>query len=414
MPRLSFLINLYFLMLPLAPIVCMFDHYSINQGFRKIYGATILLLGVLILLRKGIKECKIGMLSLLAFCVYCYYLIWDIVLWQGAIARKGFVYDFFTNPYLHIAFLIFVVDNFKISKELLNTIIVEIKYVLLIAFAVTLVQLLKDPFFLTPDDMVESAISSGMLEDVFDVRRVSIFGFSNVLDISLSLIPLLAIYTSDAVINKKSLPYIVVLVGMVIAFANNSRYLQVAFFFCLVPFAIEGRNKWRNALIVVLSIPFLILLSIQVLEFFEVDVEGYIQGRLLSASAGTRILAWEIFNQYFWDRPFFGTGVHLTDQVVVALAGRSSQIHVGYLAHLFSYGLIGSLLVFGFWGSIIYRFYVTARNTGFWGSFLGFLGFLWANVTLVYYNIFLHGIMLAFLFDAYYRQKNMITEKEKI
>jgi hypothetical protein len=84
----------------------------------------------------------------------------------------------------------------------------------------------------------------------------------------------------------------------------------------------------------------------------------------------------------------------------------SSQIHVGYLAHLVAFGAIGSLFLFGFWFALTLNLRKTAMKTGYWGSFYAFLVFLWSNVTLVHYTIFFYGLIFALIFDKHYKDKN--------
>jgi hypothetical protein len=66
---------------------------------------------------------------------------------------------------------------------------------------------------------------------------------------------------------------------------------------------------------------------------------------------------------------------------------------------------VGTFLTLWFWGLIAFRLWKVGRKTGFYGSFFGFLVFLWANVTLVYYWVFTFGLVLCYLFASYYDQK---------
>jgi hypothetical protein len=142
-----------------------------------------------------------------------------------------------------------------------------------------------------------------------------------------------------------------------------------------------------------------------VLQVIGYDVGRYVQERLLDDSGGSRILAFEIFGRFFPDNPFFGTGQHLTQEVLVALSGRSSQIHVGYLSHLYTYGIVGTLMAFIFWIMIAVHLWKIAKRTGFWGGYFGFMVFLWANVTMVFYWVFTFGLALCYLFASYYESK---------
>ncbi|MBS2211492.1 O-antigen ligase family protein [Carboxylicivirga mesophila] len=406
MKQLSFVVNWYFKLLPLAPLICMIDYYTVHQGFRKLYGTSIMAVGIAILLVKGLKKSKIHYHIFLGFLVYLYYIIWDVINQLDTYQRKGFVYDFITNPYLQLVFLLFVIDNLIIFKKDVVLIVKILKGVMLAAGVVSIIQLISDPFFLTPSSISEFSVGAGLQENVFEVRRVSLFGFTGRMDVSLSMIPVLAIIVSFGLKEYNRIEYLYLIIGGIIAFATNSRYVQVAYVFCWFPVIFSGR--FSETIKRMLLIPAFALLAYLVIQIVGFDLHGYIEERILSDSASTRVLAYEMLVRFFPDNPLFGTGFNMTDELEIAIGGRSSQIHVGYFAHLFSYGLVGSILAFGFWFSIQYRLYKHALKTHFWGSFIGFLTFTWANVTLVYYIIFTFGMALAFLFDKYY-----ISEYEK-
>jgi len=110
--------------------------------------------------------------------------------------------------------------------------------------------------------------------------------------------------------------------------------------------------------------------------------------------------------------------VHLTEEIKEASkAVGSSQIHVGYLSHLVSFGIVGSFFMFGFWFLLAKKLYKSAKYTKYWGSFFAFLIYLWAQTTLVYYSIFFYGLIFAFVFDKYvkdnYSNKEFVSSSIK-
>lgn len=86
-------------------------------------------------------------------------------------------------------------------------------------------------------------------------------------------------------------------------------------------------------------------------------------------------------------------------------AGVSSQVHVGYLDHLISWGIIGSIFYFGFLIMVIWEFRKTALHSQFWGSFYAICIFMFANLTLVKHHMFFYGILYAFVFNKYFESK---------
>jgi flagellar biosynthesis protein FliQ len=388
------------------------SYHTIDMGFNKLFGATATILAFILIIKKGVKYSTIDILLLLALGVYLYNLGWDIILNQRTLERKGFVHDFFVNPYFNIIAFIYIIDNYKIPDGLIRIMQKLLIGVVGVACCVSVVQLVSDPFFFTPKEVVDYTRMMGALTNSFEIRRVSIFGYLGNLQETVSFLPIVAVITSYSIMYKKWYLLLLILFAFIVPFGNNYRYAQLAYFVALLPLIEIGKNKFRSILYIVGGVSLAGVLFVGGLYLSEFDLDTYIRERVLSDSASTRLLAIEIFNKFFYRNPWFGSGVHLTDEVVAAIAGRSSQIHVGYLAHLYSYGIVGSLIAFSFWIMIAKRFYKTAIRTRYWGSLAGILIYLWANVTQVYYEIFCYGLIISFLFDRYYYNK-WIDENNK-
>jgi hypothetical protein len=87
----------------------------------------------------------------------------------------------------------------------------------------------------------------------------------------------------------------------------------------------------------------------------------------------------------------------LTDEVLNLLKGRSSQLHVGYLASLYTFGIVGSLFLFSYWVTLTTDMFRTAKKSGFYAGFYAMLTFLVANLTLVSFTIHYYGLILSLL-----------------
>lgn len=405
MLKITSYLYLYFIALAFAPLIAFVSYHTLDMGFNKLYGATVTILAFILMIRKGVKYSTIDVLLIFALGVYLYNLGWDIILNQRTLERKGFVHDFFVNPYFNIVAFIYVIDNYKIPDSLIKLVRKILIGVVAVACGVSVIQLIDDPFFLTPSEVVEYTRMMGALSNSFEIRRVSIFGYLDNLQETISFLPVVAIVTAHSIMNKKRYLLLLVLFAFIVPFGNNYRYAQLAYFVALLPLIEIRKSKVQSVLIILGGLVLVSAIFVGGLYLSDFDLDAYVRERVLSDSASTRLLAIEIFNKFFHRNPWFGSGVHLTDEVIAAIAGRSSQIHVGYLAHLYSYGIVGSLIAFSFWIMIARRFYRTAIRTHFWGSLAGILVYLWANVTQVYYEIFCYGLMIAFLFDRYYYNK---------
>lgn len=100
-----------------------------------------------------------------------------------------------------------------------------------------------------------------------------------------------------------------------------------------------------------------LLCSIYFLNKIGVDTNEIIEKRILekqrvgieNKSVGTKILAFQLFAELFPANPVFGVGSQITDELEDKLAGRSSQLHVGYLSLLYYKGLVDGCLFFFVW-----------------------------------------------------------------
>ncbi|MDN5290340.1 MAG: hypothetical protein PWQ06_579 [Anaerophaga sp.] len=395
----------YFIALVLSPLICFVDYYSIDQGFGRLFGSTIVFFALMLFIARGTENVVFRNYLSAGIILALYYTTWDLVLWQDTIARKGIFYEFFLNRTLQTVAVLFVVDNLTFSDKLMDVLVRLMKGLIVLGAIVSLLQVVYDPFFFTPEKFRESMLHYDWGTNVLHVRRLSVFGFTDVNDVGLSFLPMVALITGYEIKERDRIPVLILILAFFIAVVNNSRYIQLGFFVAAAPVLFYQKRVLRNLLVAAVGLVVMVLFMGVVLQIIGYDVSQYVEERLLDESGGTRILAFEIFMRFFPDNPFFGTGRHLTDDVIVALANRSSQIHVGYLSHLFSYGLVGTFLAFLFWGLITRRLWLVAKKTGFYGSFFGFMVFWWANVTMVYYWVFTFGLILCYLFASYYDSK---------
>ncbi len=408
------IVKYYLYLLSASPLIAYILEINFAQDYRKFFGFFGIMLALGLILIKGIKNIKIHKYLFLLILLYLYYIGWEIIIGGGVIERKGLVYDFFfANKYLAVLAILLVIDNSTFDDGFMKNIVNIFKITILIGGIFMLYQLIVDPLFFTPEKFIRWMNSNRWAQNIYQVKRLSVFGYCGIHDLGLSFIPILAIVIGYITKVKKRIPFFLLIVGIIIAFGSNVRYIQAAYFLCLMPLLFINNKILKNVFIGLGLLIALLFITTIIMKLLGYDINKYISDRILDESALSRILALKIFLRFFPENPFFGTGVHLTDDVVVAIGGRSSQIHVGYLAHLFSYGIIGSIFLFGLWGGITYRFYKIARKTLYFGSFFAFITFLWANVTLVYYSIFTYGIIFSFVFNKYYEDKYSKSETQE-
>ncbi len=360
------------------------------------YSTLVLIFVFIITTREGIIIPKF---LYFYFCYIIYIFIWR--LYNGYIEDKGLDKYIFNNFHLYTALLIIIIYNVKIDELTFQNSIKIIKTILIIALIVSLIQLLINPNFYT-----RTLGWAGEGGSIYLSRRPSIFSYVSDNDGGISGLAYFSLILSICSIENKirQLIFFSIIAGL-FAILTNGRYVMIGYVLVALQFLIKQSPTKTIKYLIYFSLVVLIGYYIYT-DLLGFNLKDLAQDRLFAEGDirnTTRYLAYEVFLKYFPQNPFFGTGVHLTDEIKrVVNEGGSSQVHVGYLSHLISYGIVGSLLLFSFWFSLARDLYKKAKVTGFYGAFFAFIVFLWANVTFVEYNIFYPGVIVALVLSEYY------------
>ena len=271
--------------------------------------------------------------------------------------------------------LIIVIYNTIFSDRFIRYCIQIIKITIILAASVSIVQVFL-PEFLNP---WEYNLRFFDINSMYKSRRQSIFGFVESNEIGLSFMPLAAVLIGYILRFKKQNYMIFSILIGITAFLTNSRYVMVSFLIMIFQYLVYYRHSISFSFKYVVIVVFIIFSLAISLDYLGYDFKEFYEVRLLaegSLTETTRFRAIQNFSYFFPKHMMWGTGVHLTDDIERASkAIGSSQIHVGYLSHLVSYGIVGSLLLFGFWFSLAKHLYLNAKRTNYWGSFFAFLIF---------------------------------------
>jgi hypothetical protein len=274
---------------------------------------------------------------------------------------------------------------------------------------VSIIQVFNPSFF----NVFEFFGIKGYSGDLYANRRTSIFGFVDFNEIGLSFLPLLSVLIGYKLYTHQKDYFIYMIMGSLISVLSNGRYIMIGFFVLSIQVLFAKKIKFTNILNYSISLIIITIVIGQALRIFNYDFQKWFESRLFMEGAiteSTRYKAFLNFLVFFPKYMIWGTGVHLTEEIRLASqAIGSSQIHVGYLSHLVSYGLVGSIMLFGFWFYLIKDLYRSAKLTKYWGSFYAFLVYFWAQATLVSYSIFFTGLLFALIFNRFFqkRQENM-------
>jgi len=305
-----------------------------------------------------------------------------------------------------ILFIILIIYNTHFSDTFIKRSISIIKITVILAVLVSIVQVFYFDFF---SAWSYFDIEFPFVGNIYQQRRCSIFGFVDLNEIGLSYIPLAAVFIGFLLYwRQKSYVFFSILIGISV-FLTNARYVMFGFVIILLMYFAYFKLNFKG----IIKYTFLVLILSGGLYFSLVqigyDFQSFYEERLWSEGSlfeTSRYKAFETFKEFFSKKPIFGTGVHLTDEIREASRELgSSQIHVGYLSHLVSYGLVGSFFLFAFWFMLAKNLYKNAKKTNYWGAFFAYLIFFWAQATLVFYSIFTTGLIFALVFDKYFQDK---------
>lgn len=333
------------------------------------------------------------------FILFLYYFIWDF--YNGRFAQNGMIDILAKNYTLHTIAILLIIENTKFNDKFIKYCLEIFKILAVITVIVSFIQFAIDSSFFEPATMMEAEKNWDYL------RNNSVWGYLSPLDIGLSFLPLIALLINANYQKQKYVQSIAwLLCAGLVAFMNNSRWVLLNFMLLLLlPFFIVKDSKVKKLTLTLSGALIVGLLLIGTMDFMKTDTQQYIADRMLSKTADSRLLALDLFSKFFPHNPVFGTGVRFNPDLKIALAERSSQLHVGYLSHLYEYGIVGSLLLFSFWIIVAKKFFRTAKLSGQYGVFVGFLCLIIGNFTLVEYSMFHTGLIFLFVFNKYYTDK---------
>ena len=310
--------------------------------------------------------------------------------------------------------IIIIIYNSQFNDVFIEKITKIFKLTVIFAFVAVLVEVYRPSFLgLSPFYYSNSEnISPGGL---YQVRRVAIFGYVDASEIGLSFIPFASVILGHLLKQKKAIIYFMIAVGT-IALLTNARYIIIGFLIISIQYLLYGeKSKIKYVGFIILPvIAFFVLyyllnaLGYNIMDWW--DQRLFAEGSIKNT---TRYKAWWNFIYFFPQNPYWGTGIHgnTTEIARASILISSSQIHVGYFAHLVSFGLIGSFFYFGFLFLLTKNLFTHAKKTKYWGAFFAYIFFLWAQATLVYHSIFFSGLIFALVYDKYYYDNYLLSKE---
>ncbi|MEM6763567.1 MAG: hypothetical protein AAF824_17930 [Bacteroidota bacterium] len=341
------------------------------------------------------------------------YVLWYAIFTMYVVAVEIFVgekleYDdtdiiTFLSRHKHVIALMFliIVENLTFDITYIRRLLKIIALVLLSASFVTICQVF-DPYFF----VYKSKEIVLLMNTYYEGRLFSIYTWVNLNSVGFSFLSMFSVYFGINLLFKRDSRLAIGGVGLV-SFLVQARWIMLNFLIISFQKVLIDRKvlisiaKYSFSIIILLTIGYFILPSI------GIDIDKIIEERILNKSALTRLLAFELFANQFPKQPIFGTGGIKTVDLVKEIAGRSSQIHVGFLSLLYYYGVVGGAIYIVFLYELMKRLRRVALKTTYWGTYFAFVGFIVANITLVNLDLNEHGLLLALTVHKFFERTSI-------
>jgi hypothetical protein len=411
-------------LLTLAPFIGFLSLTFVDMAIMNIISAFIKFLFILIFLNNTVQKKWNNLPKYFYFFLsfYVFHVFSEVFIVNKIITIRYLYQDVFLD-----SLLILFIIHFLVFREGLIDKIFKLNYaVLIVAFFVIIIQQLYNPYFFSSNSVIDAMYNQGISEQ----RFMSIYSWTgSEMMFGFTFLPMLAIWINSLLEKKKFSKMIILLyiMGAIVVFIHKSRWMMLSY---MLLFALPIVNsKFKIKTIIISSILiimvffggniFLAKIGVPINQIIEERIMDEDAGGVMEGSFSTRLLAFQVFGRLFTEHPWVGVGNYKygiqgkganRQNLERILANRSSQIHVGFLDLFYKYGLIGGGLYLLFLFSLMKYLYNVAKRTTNWAVFFIFLGFIIANLTLVYFDLFVNGLMLSLVYNKYL--ENSIKRKK--
>jgi hypothetical protein len=321
-----------------------------------------------------------------------------------------------SNHLIGTVLIFLIIENSTLSEKFFNVLFVTNTVILIIAFIVIIIQQFYDPYF-----FVDSYFYSRQDSLTFsELRLPSIYTWGGSLSsLGLCFVPILGLTIAHYFRNNYNGIIYFFVIGGIVSFLSRYRFIMLNFLLLFLLIPIYRKFQFKRVLLYTIITIVISMGAYYVSKTAGLEIDRLIQERIfeknrggvLAGTAGTRIFAFKVFNTLFYQSPIIGKGKFHSSgsdvrdtELINALHGRSSQIHVGYLSLFYYYGIIGGTIYLLFLLLLTRELFLGARKTSQWGPFFSLLLFITTNLTAVILDMFYLGIIISLLFHKYYMQ----------
>lgn len=392
----------------IAPIIGFLSQTLLHKGFDTITIPILFICTIILLIFRKSLIMSRPLVWLMLFMIYT-------IISDGVLVNKEYNISYFvSNEIFASVMVLFIIENTFYPDKYMNAGIIISVLLLILAFIVSLVQEFVNITFLV--NPLEQAKSKLLIS--WDTRIPSIYTWVGAVSaLGLCFFPVLAIIIERQIKDKSKFLWVLFIMGAVVAFVSKSRFIMVNFLILIFLIPLYRKVNFLSIIKFILIAVIFTAALLGVANSLKLNVGNIVEKRILESDKGgltkgvasTRLLAFEIFGKLYLENAVFGKG-KLHDfngeskdyDLVRALEGRSSQIHVGFLSLFYYYGLLGGGIFLGFIITMVIHLYRSARLHQHWGPLFGFIQFILTNFTAVWLQIYFMGLIVCFMFNQYY------------
>jgi hypothetical protein len=368
---------------------------------HKPIGFFVAILGLpvaLYYLANGRKQVPKYLVCLMLFTAYSLYSVFA----NNSMPDNTSPFFFILNDASLLACILFIIiENIEFTEKEMNRLTRGILLVVGISLVVSVLQMKDTSIFFNPN-MEDGLIGLGEERN----SAFSIYSWVALNSVSVTFPALIAILVNFYE-PKRLVFYIILLSAIIVPFLNKGRAFMIATLVVLSQLIFDSQRALSKRVTYVFGFVIGIFFLIAVAGEVGINIQEIIDNRILEkdsdmASAKSRLTSYTVFMKVFPENPVFGVGPKTQDNVIDLLLGEANIIHVGYLAYLYYYGILGCIFIFLALFFLLKETWIVGKRSGFWGSFYAFLAFAFGNFTFEYFVFSEMGLVLAVLYMRYY------------
>lgn len=294
--------------------------------------------------------------------------------------------------------LFIIIENTRFSESFIETSKVLMLLVVMAAALVSVVQYYNPVFFLNFEKY--SGAGNIALEG-FERRIVSIFSWGDLMNTQYMAIGFAIFYGILIKENERrriisvAMP---IMVGLVMLLSGY-RVGMLTFLITTISLYYKKLSV-KPALIIATT---LIFINVS-LSFLNFDKNYFIESRLKSETAFTRIDAFKAFAYAFPKKPYFGTGGEREKALFEGFGG-VARMHNVHLNIAYYFGIFAFLAHSIFLLYLFMRTYTTGKFAGYWPPFVGLICYLAASFTTPRAEFFEPGLVMMMVFNKYHMDR---------